>query len=69
MAVNSKADKTGGHKSTGLKRTSYAVAPVPGAVAPKATTTVLGTAGTKALLSRAKKELGPLADPNQMIGD
>lgn len=67
MAVNSKANKTGGHKSSGLKATSYAQtqAPPPGASGG----TILGTAGTKALMLRARKELSPIEDPNQAIAD
>lgn len=62
MAVNTKADKTGGHRSSGLKATSYSKsAPVPAAGAQG-----LGTAGTKALLIRARKELSPLEDPNSI---
>jgi hypothetical protein len=67
MAVKSKADKTGGHKSSGLKAVSYAQTSAPPAGASGGT--VLGTAGTKALMFRAKKELGPLEDPNQSIAD
>ena len=64
MAVHSKADKTGGHRSTGAKTKSYsqAAAPAPGSKQ-------LGPAGTKALLVRARRELAPLEDPNQPIAD
>lgn len=61
MAVNSKADKTGGHKSSGEKTSSYSQAPP--TVDPLAGK--LGPAGQKALLTRAKKVLAPLADPSQ----
>lgn len=61
MAVNTKADKTGGHRSSGLKAMSYSKsAPAP------AGAQGLGTAGTKALLIRARKELSPLEDPNSI---
>jgi hypothetical protein len=65
MAVNSKADKKHAHTSTGLKTTSYSQAPP--TVDPLSGK--LGTAGQKALLTRAKKVLAPLADPNQAIVD
>lgn len=60
MAVNSKADKTGGHKSSGLKKTSYSKAQLPPPSAGQ-----LVPAGAKALMFRARKELAPLADPTQ----
>lgn len=65
VAVNTKADKTGSHKSSGLKATSYSQAPP--TVDPLAGK--LGTAGTKALMIRAKKELAPIEDPTQAIAD
>ena len=71
MAVNSKADKTHGLRTSSLKLaaikgasmtrpTSYASVPQPpiggGAIS---------VPGGKALISRAKQVLRPLADPNQ----
>lgn len=64
MAVNSKADKAHGLKSSGAAKPAYSqstptVDPLSGKIGP---------AGAKALLMRAKKVLAPLADPNQSIG-
>lgn len=67
MAVNSKADKTGGHKSSGLKKQSYSKAAPAVLAAPGPTG--LGPAGTKALMLRARKELTPISDPTQFIAD
>lgn len=53
MAVNSKADKTGRHRSSTSAKPSYSAAPVAG----------LGIAGQKALSIRAKKVLTPLETP------
>jgi hypothetical protein len=61
VAVNTKADKTGGHRSSGLKAASYSKAPA----APAASGMV--PMGAKALGLRAKKVLSPLADPNSPI--
>lgn len=61
MAVNSKADKTHGLKSSGESKPAYTTAlPTVDPLSGK-----LGTAGQKALLTRAKKVLAPLADPSQ----
>lgn len=67
MAVNSKADKTGGHASTGKKTASYSSKPVPYAGPAPAAASGLVQAGAKALAARAKKELSPLADPSASI--
>lgn len=55
--VNSKADKTGGHKSSGLKTKSYSQASA--APAPQG----ISAPGQKALMFRARKELADLANP------
>jgi len=66
MAVNSKADKS--HRHTVIKgsqpKPSYQSGPAPSQGA-----SVIGAAGTKALMYRAKKELTPLEDPTQPIAD
>lgn len=59
MAVNSKADKTGGHRSSGTKTKSYSAAPV----TPSPLGGKIGVAGAKALAMRARKELQPIEDP------
>lgn len=64
MAVNSKADKTGSHKTSAPSSKPSFSAQSALSAGP-----VLGTAGTKALMLRAKKELAPLEDPNQSIAD
>lgn len=65
MAVNSRADKTGSHKTSAAPPASYSqAAPSVDPLSGK-----IGTAGQKALLMRAKKILAPLADPNQAIVD
>jgi hypothetical protein len=65
VAVNSKADKTGSHKvlKGSQPKPSFTAGPA------QNTGTVLGTAGTKALLFRARKELGPLEDPTQPVSE
>ena len=72
MAVNSKADKTGSHKSSGLKAKSFSAGPAPSQSAPPAqrsgpAATGLGMAGQKALIIRAKKVLAPLEDPSSAL--
>lgn len=70
MAVNSKANKTGGHRSSGLKATSYSkTAPAVLVPPPAKAPTGLGPAGIKALMLRARKELTPISDPTQYIAD
>lgn len=71
MAVKSKADKTGGHK-TSAKRVypAYSSAPVPPHAAPVSQSKGAGQispSGQKALMFRARKELAPVADPNSPI--
>jgi hypothetical protein len=67
VAVNSKADKTGGHKATSLvgatplKKPAYTAAAAPPAASG------MTPMGAKALGFRAKKVLAPLADPTQAI--
>ena len=64
-AHGGKANKTGGHRSTGLKAASYTATTPPAPTPPAAQG--LGMAGQKALIIRAKHELAPLEDPSSAI--
>lgn len=68
MAVHSKADKTGGHKSSAPRaHPAYYTAPVTPQPAVSQSGAKISPSGQKALMFRARKELADVSDPNSPI--